>query len=125
MQNNSHSNNDLQDYVDEIKNDLSDYLAKRLELFKLTAYEKTSVACSYIVYTLIICLLVSNILFLALLVLGFYLGEYLGSYAAGFGVLALLSVFLLLLFACFAGKFRRFITNKVINVIRKIEKDEA
>jgi protein-S-isoprenylcysteine O-methyltransferase Ste14 len=124
MQNNPQLNNDLQSYFDQIKSDLSICLTKRLEWFKLSTYEKTAIASSYIMYGLIIVLLVLGILFVALLASGFLLGAYLDSYAAGFGVLVAVAAVILLLFAVNAKRFRRFISNKVITVIRKIERDE-
>jgi protein-S-isoprenylcysteine O-methyltransferase Ste14 len=123
MQNNQ-PNNDLQSYFDQIKNDLSVFLTKKLEWFKLSAYEKTAIAGSYIMYGLIVALLIFGALFLVLLALGFFLGCYLGSYAAGFGILVAVVVVILLLFAANAKRFRRFISNKVITVIRKIERNE-
>ncbi|MDR1811061.1 MAG: phage holin family protein [Prevotella sp.] len=124
MQNNNQSNNDLQSYFDQIRKDLSIYLTKRLEWFKLSAYEKTAMAGSYIMYGLLVALLLLGLMFIVLLSLGFLLGAYLGCYAAGFAILAAVVLVILLLFAANAKRFRRFISNKVITVIRKIEKDE-
>ncbi|GAB6012018.1 hypothetical protein [Viscerimonas tarda] len=124
MQKDNQIDNDLQSYFEQIKADLSNYILKRIELLKLQSYEKIAVSGSYIAYSLIILVLIFNIFFLFLLALGFFLGEYLHSYALGFGVLVLVSLVVLPIYALNAKRFRRFIANKVISVIRKIEKDE-
>ena len=47
MRQNSQAENDLQSHFAKIKEELSGYITKRIELFKLRSYEKTSIASSY------------------------------------------------------------------------------
>ena len=124
MQEDSLNNKDLQAYFEQLKQDLSSYINKRIKLFRLRSYEKISITSSYIVYSLIVIILLFNIFFLFLLVLGFFLGECLNSNAAGFGVLILFTILILIIYMLNAKKIRGYITNKVVTVIKKIESDE-
>ena len=117
-------NKDFKDYYDQIKEDLSGYISKRLELFKLSAYSKTSMAVSTIAYSLIVSLMVFAIFLIFLFVLGFFFGELLGSLAGGFGVLILLSILILVIFIMNGRRVRGFIGNKIIQIIKQMEEDE-
>jgi len=115
---------DLQSLFDAVKDDLSGYIEKKLTLFKLRVYEKISISGSYIVYGLIIFIFIFTIFLLGLIALGFFLGEMLDSNAAGFGMLILITLSLLLCFVLNAKRIRLSITNLVIKIIKKIESDE-
>lgn len=124
MQNNSNSANDLKGHIDEIKGDLSSYIEKRLELIKLTSYEKIAQSGSFIAYSLIVLLLIFNILFLSLLGLAYFIGDYLNSAAAGFGILMVVAAIILLIFIFRGKQFRRYIVNTIISIMRKVEANE-
>lgn len=124
MQKDNLENKDLKDYYDQIREDLSGYIVKRLELFKLSAYSKTSLAVSTIAYSLIVSLLVFGIFLTMLFVLGFFFGELLNSYAAGFGILIILTFIALVIFVMNRRKFKRFLSNKIILLIKNLEEDE-
>lgn len=115
---------DAEILIEDTKSELFSYVEKTLSSLKLSAYEKSAILGSYITYGLIILLMFFCIFFLLLLALGYLLGEVLDSNAAGFGILILLSVFSLILFVVNGKKFRRYITNLVILLIKKIESNE-
>ncbi|NDW17826.1 hypothetical protein D0T53_02705 [Dysgonomonas sp. 216] len=116
--------NDLNSLFSSLKDDTSVYVEKRLRIFKLRAYEKTSIASSYIVYGVLLCIVLFTIFILGLIALGFVFGSLLESYAMGFGVLILIVVltFILMLFS--AKSIRRVFSNIIVRIINKIEKDE-
>lgn len=124
MQKDNLENKDLTDYFNQIKEDLSGYISKRLELFKLSAYSKTSLAVSTIAYSLIVALFLFAIFLVLLFGLGFFFGELLNSNAAGFGILILLTVITLIIFVANGNKFKRFLCNKIIMIIKELEDDE-
>ncbi|MFR9166752.1 MAG: phage holin family protein [Dysgonomonas sp.] len=124
MQNNAEEQKDLGTLVDQIKKDLSSYLNNRLERFKLKSYEKISISGSFIVYGLIIFFLLFNIFFLVLLSLGFLIGEWLNSPAAGFAILIGISLIILVICLFNGKRIRRYFTNLVVSIIRKVETDE-
>lgn len=115
---------DLEGLFNSTKNDLSSYIEKRIDILKLRIYEKASISSSYIVYGLIIFIFIFTIFFLGLIALGFFVGEMLGSNAAGFGILILVTLAILLCFVFSAKRIRMSITNLVIRIIQKIESDE-
>ena len=119
---------DLQDDISSeninIKEDISNYIDKRLELFKLTAYEKLAQSSSYILFGLIILLLICVIFLLSLLGLAFFIGSYFDSLGLGFGILVVVTLLIMGLFIAFGKRFRRSSVNLVIKILRKIELDE-
>jgi hypothetical protein len=124
MSNNSEKNHNLSSLLEDIKLELLDYINKRIRFFKLDAYEKVSMSASILGYVLIVSFFLSFVLFFALLGLAFLIGEILGSLAAGFGIMALFSLFLLLAVILFRGKIKNSILSGTIKVIRKMETDE-
>jgi len=107
--------------LDQLKVELLSYINKRLRLFKLEAYEKSSIAVSKIGYSLIFLIIIAVMLFFFLFALAFFIGELIGSIAAGFGILALASLVTLVIVKLFAKDIRRSLLNKTINFIRKVE----
>lgn len=124
MQNKNQDEKDLKEYFDQIKDDLTGYTSKRLELLKLKAYGKVSIGASFVMYSLFILILIVLILLLCLLVLGFFFSELLNSYTAGFGILVGITLLLLLIFRVAGKSIRRLFMNMVVGLIRKIEEDE-
>jgi membrane-bound ClpP family serine protease len=124
MSNNSEKNHNLSSLLEDIKLELLSYINKKIRLFKLDAYEKVSMSASILGYVLIVASIVSFALFFILMGLAFLIGEILGSQAAGFGVIALFSLFLLLVVFLFRGKIKNSILSGAIKIIRKMEADE-
>lgn len=124
MQNKSDSNIDLKEQIDDLKKDLSDYVEKRAELFKLTSYEKLAQSGSFIAYSLMVLFLVFNIFFLVMLGLAYYVGDHIKNVALGFGILIVISTIVLVVFTMLAKPFRRYIVNKIISILQKIERNE-
>lgn len=124
----SNNRDNLQDESTRLNNnmkeDISNYIDKRLELFKLTAYEKLAQSSSYILFGLIILLLVCVIFLLSLLGLAFFIGSYFDSLGLGFGILVVITLLIMAVFIAFGKQFRRSSVNLVIKILRKIEMDE-
>ncbi|MDR2954469.1 MAG: phage holin family protein [Prevotella sp.] len=114
----------LKAFLEEIKQELTIYLNRRIRLLKLESYEVGSKAASSIGYGLILVGIVFLILFFVLLGLAFFIGELLGSLAAGFGVMAIVSALLLLLVVLFRKPLKRSMLNKTIIFFRNIESNE-
>ena len=115
---------DLNSLFDSVKEDLSGYIEKRIDIIKLRIYEKASISGSYIVYGMVLFIFIFTIFLLGLIALGFFLGEMLDSNAAGFGMLILITLSLLLCLVLNAKRIRISITNLIIRIIKKIESDE-
>ncbi|GAB6009442.1 hypothetical protein FACS1894179_05080 [Bacteroidia bacterium] len=124
MSNNSEKDYNLSSLLEDIRLELLSYINKRIRLFKLDAYEKVSISASILGYGLIVASIISFALFFILLGLAFLIGEILGSLAAGFGIIALFSLFLLLVVFLFRGKIKSSILLGTIKIIRKMETDE-
>jgi hypothetical protein len=121
MSNNTERDHNLGSLLEDIKLELLSYINKRMRLFRLDAYDKVSMSASILGYGLIVATIVSFILFFALLGLAFLIGEMLGSLAAGFGIIALLSLFILLVVFIFRRKIKNSILLGTIKIIRNIE----
>lgn len=124
MSNNSEKDHNLSSLLEDIRLELLSYINKRIRLFKLDSYEKVSISASILGYGLIVASIISFALFFILLGLAFLIGEILGSLAAGFGIIALFSLFLLLVVFLFRGKIKGSILSGTIKIIRKMETDE-
>lgn len=123
MSNNTERDHNLGSLLEDIKLELFSYINKRLRLFKLDAYEKASMSASVLGYGLIVATIISFALFFILMGLAFFIGELLGSLAAGFGIIALFSLFLLLVVFIFRRKIKNSILLGTIKIIRNIETD--
>lgn len=96
---------------------IKDYSTKKIELLKMEATEKSSVAAGSLVF--FITLLVFILFFLILLSvgLGLLIGYYLENY--GLGVLIMAGLYLLVIGILFASKksLKDFVADKIINAI--------
>lgn len=115
---------DLNTTIDDIKYELLNYINRRLTLLKLTSYEKVSKSASFIGFGMIVLAIAAMIVFFISLGLAFFIGELLNSLAAGFGIMALFSLLVLLVVFLFKKKVKRSLLNKTILFIRKVEKDD-
>ena len=121
MSNNTERDHNLGSLLEDIKLELLSYINKRMRLFRLDAYDKVSMSASILGYGLIVATIVAFILFFARVGLAFLIGEMLGSLAAGFGIIALLSLFILLVVFIFRRKIKNSILLGTIKIIRNIE----
>lgn len=124
MPNNSEEDKSLNVLVDEIKLELLSYINRRVRLFKLDAYEKLSISASSLGYGLIVLAVIAVILFFLLIGMAFFIGELLKNLAAGFGIMALFSLFVLLMIVLCRKVIKRSILHTTIRFIRKVEADE-
>lgn len=124
MLNNSEEDKSLNTLIEEIKLELLSYIDKRVRLFKLDAFEKLSISASGLGYGLIILATVAVILFFLLIGMAFFIGELLNSLAAGFGIMALFSLFVLLMIVLCRKSIKRLLLHTTIRFIRKVEADE-
>jgi len=124
MLNNSSEEKSLNTLIEEIKLELLSYINRRVRLFKLDAFEKISISASGLGYGLIILVIVAVILFFLLIGMAFFVGELLKSLAAGFGIMALFSLLVLLIVVLCRKKIKRSLLHTTIKFIRKVEADE-
>ncbi len=97
----------------ELKEDISTYVELKLELLKLSTYERTGKVISVLSYGLILLFLAFFAILFIFLALGFFLGEWMNSYGLGFGIVAIL--YLSLIGVIIANKDK--ISAKVINEV--------
>ena len=98
-----------------IKQDLTELINVKIEIFKLEAYEKVSTVASLLAYGLIVFLIVFFSLSFAFVALGFWFGQLIGNIAGGFGIGAILYLIILaILFAC-----RKAILSSLTNMFLK------
>lgn len=97
----------------ELKEDVSAYVELKLELLKLSTYERTGKVIAVLSYGLILLFLAFFAILFIFLALGFFLGDWLGSSGFGFGIVAVL--FLLLIGIIIMNRDR--ISTKVLNEV--------
>lgn len=97
----------------ELKDDVSAYVELKLELLKLSTYERSGKLIAVLSYGMILLFLVFFAILFIFLALGFFLGDVFGSLGVGFAVVAVL--YLLLIGIIIMNKDK--ISNKVVNVV--------
>lgn len=97
----------------ELKEDVSTFVELKLELLKLSAYERGGKIISTLSYDLLLLFLAFFAILFLFVALGFYLGDLLRSYGAGFAVV----VILYLLMIGIGMKYKERIKLKIMNVI--------
>lgn len=99
--------------LDLIKN----YSIKKIELLKMEATEKTSVAAGSVVFLIAIFIFILFFLILFSVGLGLLIGYYLGNY--GFGVLIIAGIYLLIIGILFAARksLKNSVADKIINAL--------
>ena len=93
----------------ELKEDVSAYVELKLELLKLSTYERTGKVIAVLSYGLAF----FAILFI-FLALGFFLGDWLGSSGFGFGIVAVLYLLLIGIIIMNRDRFSTKVLNEVI-----------
>ncbi|EGK01393.1 MULTISPECIES: phage holin family protein [Dysgonomonas] len=124
MLNDQKTDKSLNTLVEEIKLELLSYINKRIRLFKLDAFEKLSISASAVGYGLIVLSIIAVLMFFLLIGLAFFIGELLSSLAAGFGIMALFSLFVLFVVFLFRRKIKESILNATINFFRGMEDND-
>ena len=102
-----------EDVFRELKEDITTYAELKLELLKISTYEKGGKVLAVLSYGLLLFALVAIAVFFALLALGFLLSEWLHSTAAGFGIVSVLYIIQILLLIA----NRKRVRSKIINII--------
>lgn len=97
----------------ELKDDVSAYVELKLELLKLSTYERSGKLIAVLSYGMILLFLAFFAILFIFLALGFFLGDVFGSLGVGFAVVAVL--YLLLIRIIIMNKDK--ISNKVVNVV--------
>lgn len=97
----------------ELKDDVSAYVELKLELLKLSTYERSGKLIAVLSYGMILLFLAFFAILFIFLALGFFLGDVFGSLGVGFAVVAVL--YLLLIGIIIMNKDK--ISNKVVNVV--------
>ena len=93
----------------------------KVELLKLTAYERTGKLVSVLSYGLILLFLAFFAILFIFLALGFFLGDILDNVAGGFAIVALLYMILFAIIIFNKNKISEAIVNEIISVLTAIE----
>lgn len=110
---------------EEMRDDVSNFISSSLELGKLEVYEKVSLGSSAVGYSLIIAAVCLTAFFFILMTIAFYLSELLSSTWMGFGIVAALSLLVLLIMVLMKKSFKEKITNRVVRfLMTQDEKDD-
>ena len=112
--------NEKENYFQDTKSKFRQYIQQRILLLRLQATDKISrIAAAIITSVLLVVIGVFFLVFLSITA-GLWLGEILNSYAAGFGIIALFYL-LVLLFVIFGWKkmLQNSFINKLIRLFHK------
>lgn len=109
----------------ELKEDVSTFVELKLELLKLSAYERGGKIISTLSYDILLLFLAFFAILFIFVAIGLYLGELLRSSGAGFAVVAILYLLLIGI----SMKYKERIKIKIMNVIISVlttndEKDD-
>lgn len=115
---------DLNSLFEQIKTDLISYLNHRLAHYRLDILEKTSKYSSVVILMLILVFIGFAAFAFALIGIALYIGEKVGSTAAGFGIVALFWLILLIIVLFFKEPIQNYFLNKAASQLYKIEKEE-
>ena len=121
---NKQDEKDISGLLENIKLELLSYINKRIKLVRLDSIDKGSKITTSIGYGLIVVAIVSTIIFLSFLALGFLFGELLNSLAAGFGILVAFSVVILLILLFCRKQLKSYMRNQTISFLNKLDKDD-
>lgn len=110
----------------ELKKDVSTYVELKLELLKLSTYERSGQLIAVLSYGLILLFLAFFAILFIFLALGFFMGDIFGSMGAGFAFVAVLYLLLIGLIIMNKGKICNTVLNVVIAALNgNDEKDDA
>ena len=112
-------NKETDQFFIDLKESLSAYVDIKLQLVRLSAYEKSARAVALSALGLMLFFTLLFALLFVFLTLGFFLGEIIGSDALGFSIVALAYLILLGIQMLMRNRIRRWIENLVINELTK------
>lgn len=114
---------DFKSYITEMRKELHEYVNLRIEVLKLTIYEKSAKVTAAMASALVIAFLVLFLLLFVFLAASNWFGQMLDNTAAGYGLVALFYLVLLFIFLMVRKKyFEQPIIDKMIDVL--IEDDD-
>lgn len=103
----------------ELKDDVWAYVELKLELLKLSTYERTGKVIALLSYGLILLFSAFFAIVFIFLALGFLLGDLLSSFGAGFGIVAVLYILFVGIIIMNRGRISTKVLNEVIDADRK------
>ena len=110
----------------ELKDDVSTYVELKLELLKLSTYERSGQLIAILSYGLILLFLAFFAILFIFLALGFFMGDIFGSMGTGFAFVAVLYLLLIGLIIMNKGRICNTVLNVVIAALNgNDEKDDA
>ena len=110
----------------ELKDDVSTYVELKLELLKLSTYERSGQLIAILSYGLILLFLAFFAILFIFLALGFFMGDIFGSMGTGFAIVAVLYLLLIGLIIMNKGRICNTVLNVVIAALNgNDEKDDA
>ena len=110
----------------ELKDDVSTYVELKLELLKLSTYERSGQLIAILSYGLILLFLAFFAILFIFLALGFFMGDIFGSMGTGFAFVAVLNLLLIGLIIMNKGRICNTVLNVVIAALNgNDEKDDA
>ena len=110
----------------ELKDDVSTYVELKLELLKLSTYERSGRLIAILSYGLILLFLAFFAILFIFLALGFFMGDIFGSMGTGFAFVAVLYLLLIGLIIMNKGRICNTVLNVVIAALNgNDEKDDA
>lgn len=108
---------------EEMKDDLSGYVSKRLRLFKLQTYSKTSTSGAALIYTISAILLILLAVNFVFMTLALYLGDILNSLPLGFAIVTLFAILIVIVIIMSRKSIRRKLTNILVNSLMDDDKE--
>lgn len=110
----------------ELKDDVSAYVELKLELLKLSTYERSGKVIAVLSYGLVLLFMAFFAILFIFLALGFFMGDIFGSMGTGFALVAVLYFLLIGLIIMNKGKICNTVLNVVIAALNSNdEKDDA
>ncbi len=119
--------NNAETIFGKLKDDLTAYVKLRLELLKLSTYERVGELTATLAYGVVLLFLAFFSVLFIFIALGFFLGELLDSTAAGFGIVAGIYILCFGIILLVRDKLRVKILNVVIGALMAHDdkKDES
>ncbi|MDR0348153.1 MAG: hypothetical protein LBH90_01505 [Tannerella sp.] len=106
---------DSEQFFQELKRDITTFAELKVELLKLTTFEKTGKVISVLAFGLLIVSLIFSLILFIFIALGSFLSEWLGSYGMGFSAVVILYLLLIGITLLFKNEIQLLILNMVID----------
>lgn len=106
------------DFIRDLKEELSSYIRLRIELFRISSYEKIAKVSASLITGLLITILAMFFSVFGSVVAGLYFSRISGSPIAGFGIVAGFYLLLLVIVLAFRKSlFEKLLINKMIEIL--------